>query len=305
MKISLRLVTIVAAVCGFLLGSSDAWAQQSGSLLNISTRARTTNEEPLIGGFILRAPARVTDVTPGPATKRVILRALGPSMIQQGVPGTVRDPFLALGDGTLGLQQYNNNWKDSDEARIRATTIPPLNDLESAIVADLSEGGYTGIVTPLADPNTPNPTGIALVEVYDLDPSSSTRLLNVSSRGAVGTGDNVMIGGVIIGNGNLTLLIRAIGPSLSSDLGNSLTDPTLELYDANGNTIGFNDDWMQSQRTEIKATTIPPTDSRESAILKTLPAGNYTAIVRGKNQTTGQALVEFYVIDGGPAVRGK
>ena len=185
----------------------------------------------------------------------------------------------------------NDNWKDSQAAEIMATGIPPQNDLESAIVATLAPGHYTAV---LAGKN--GTTGNGLAEVYDLEPGTSSTLANLSTRGFVGTGDNAMIGGLIIGNGdNPIVVLRAIGPTLSSSgIVNPLLDPTIELHDGNGAVIGFNDDWKDGQIQAVFATQLNPTDDRESAIVAFLAPGNYTAVVRGKGDTTGVALVEAY-----------
>jgi hypothetical protein len=187
----------------------------------------------------------------------------------------------------------NNNWRDSQEAEIIATGIPPQNDLESAIVANLPPGHYTTALTGINAT-----TGNGLIEVYDLEPDNSS-LANLSTRGFVGTGDNVMIGSLIVGSGDSPIVVlRAIGPSLaSSGIANPLLDPTIELHDGDGALLGFNDDWRSPQLQAVYATFLAPTDDRESAIVAPfLAPGNYTAVVRGKNNTTGVALVEAYRI---------
>jgi hypothetical protein len=257
--------------------------------INISTRlAVGTVDDVLIGGFIVT----------GNAPKKVLIRAIGPSL---PVMGALQDPVLELHD-TSGLIGSNDNWRDSQEAEIEATGIPPSSDLESAIVAtlDATAGGvgYTVIVR-----GKNNVTGVALVEVYDLgtaslDVSSTSRLANISTRGKVQTADNVMIGGFIVGGSAASrILVRAIGPELNAQgVPGALQDTTLELHDGNGDLLTSNDDWESTQRQEIIDTTVPPTDPRESAIVATLNPGNYTAIVRGKNDTTGVALVEAYAL---------
>ena len=187
----------------------------------------------------------------------------------------------------------NDNWRDSQAAEIMATGIPPQNDLESAIVATLAPGHYTAV---LAGKN--GTTGNGLAEVYDLEPGTSSTLANLSTRGFVGTGDNAMIGGLIIGNGDLPIVVlRALGPTLtSSGIVNPLLDPTLELHDGNGAVLGFNDDWKDGQTQSLFATQLNPTNDRESALVGFLAPGNYTAVVRGKGNTTGVALVEAYRI---------
>jgi hypothetical protein len=254
-----------------------------GQLLNISTRLRVlTGENVLIGGFIIT----------GTDPKTVIIRGLGPSLTSQGVPGALQDPTLELHQGNTTVAT-NDNWKDTQQQAIIDSTIPPTNDLESAIVATLNPGAYTAI---LAGKN--GGTGVGLVEVYDLSQPANSQLANISTRGFVDTGDNVMIGGMILGPNNAAssrVIVRAIGPSLqSAGVGNPLQDPTLELHDGSGTTIASNDNWKDIQQTEIEATTIPPTNDLESAIVATLSPGPYTAIVRGKNDATGVALVEAY-----------
>jgi hypothetical protein len=260
-------------------------------LLNISTRMRVlTSDQVLIGGFIIT----------GSEAKKVIIRGMGPSL--SGVGVTLSDPTLELHQGNT-TRATNDNWKiddqtgQSQEATIRATTIQPGNDLESAIVATLVPGAYTAI---LAGKN--GGTGVGLVEVYDLAQAADSKLANISTRGFVDTDNNVMIGGLIVGGGgggpSAKVIVRALGPSVP--VAGALEDPTLELHDGNGNTVATNDDWKiddqtgQSQEAAIRATTIPPSNDLESALIATLAGGNYTAIVRGKNNTTGVGLVEVY-----------
>ena len=163
----------------------------------------------------------------------------------------------------------------------------------------IDPGAYTVILT-----GNNGGTGVGLVEVYDLDRTVDTNLANISTRGFVDTGDNVMIGGFIVGGGSPTgtaqIVVRAVGPSLSAaGIAGTLADPTLELRDDNGTLLDSNDNWKtrpdgSSQQAEIEATTIPPTNELESALLRTLAPGNYTAIVRGISNTTGVGLVEAY-----------
>lgn len=288
-------VALCVALC--LLLSPSKVDAQSAALLNISSRARVNTSdnlgEILIGGFIIEAPPGVT--------KRVLLRAIGPSLGERGVPGALADTVLAVYDQGTSIAS-NNNWRDAQAAAIEATMIPPTDDLESAVLLELAAGEYTaqvyGTVDTLFFPGDPRGEGIALVEIYDLDPASSARLANISTRAPVGLGDDVLIGGFIVGGGTETVLVRAIGPSLA--LGGApspLADPVLEMHNASGDVIGFNDDWKDDQQAEIEATTIAPTDDREAAILAALPSGNYTAILRGSADTTGAALVEVYDLD--------
>jgi uncharacterized delta-60 repeat protein len=277
-------------VAGGLSGSGQAFAlaryltgatlATPARLLNISTRlAVGADDNVLIGGFIIN----------GTDPKKVILRAIGPSLGNFGVPDPLADPTLELHNTSDGSVGTNDNWKDTQQTEIEATGLAPTNDLESAIVATLDPGAYTAIVSGVS-----GGTGVGLVEAYDLDPAAGS-LGNISTRGFVNTGDNVMIGGFIVGSADAIVLVRAIGPSLT-DFGvpGALRDPTLELHDSDGNTLTTNDDWKDTQQAEIEATGLAPSDDRESAILATLPPGGYTAIVRGALDTTGVGLVEVY-----------
>jgi len=236
----------------------------------------------LIGGFIIT----------GTNAKTVIIRAIGPSLTLNGVADALQDPLLQLFDSGGNLLAQNDNWRDTQENDIIDTNIPPTDDRESAIVTTLIPSKYTAIVS-----GQNNTGGIGLVEVYDLDPTGGSVLANISSRGFVGTGENVLIAGFMIrpaGTG-ANIVLRAIGPSLStSNVSGALQDPTLELHDANGALTAANDNWRDSQETEIESVDLAPPDNRESAIFASLFAGNYTAIVRGRNQTSGVALVEVY-----------
>jgi predicted outer membrane repeat protein len=247
------------------------------TLANISTRLLVqTGDNVLIGGFIVT----------GTHSKEVLLRAIGPSL---PLEGNLANPFLELHDSTGATIATNEDWQtNSNQQAIIDTGIPPSNPLESALLMTLNPGAYTAIVT-----GANNETGIGLVEAYDLDRTTDSKLANISTRGFVQAGDNVMIGGfIVLGSKDQDVLIRAIGPSLP--VNNALADPVLELHDSNGATLAVNDNWRDTQETEIAATGIPPTDAVESAILATLSPGAYTAIVRGAGDTTGIALVESY-----------
>ncbi len=250
------------------------------SLLNVTTRAFVQNgDNVMIGGFIIL----------GSKSKKVIIRALGPSLAKAGVIGAMVDPILKLHDSKGTLIAWNDNWT-TRRNEVAATGIPPSDGRESAIVATLKPGNYTAIV----ESKTGAP-GVALFELYDLDAASS-HLVNISTRGKVGTGDNVVIGGFIIGGDQPTkVLIRAIGPSLTkSGVANALQDPRLELHGSTGSLIFANDNWRTAQQQQIKAAGIPPKDDKEAAIIATLKPGSYTAIVRGGGNATGVALVEVY-----------
>lgn len=249
--------------------------------LNVSTRLRVqSGQNSMIGGFIVT----------GNAAKRVIVRAIGPSLAG-AVAGALADPTVEL-NGSGGAIAGNDNWKDTQQSDIQATGVAPQNDLESAIVATLSPGNYTAIVQ-----GKNQSTGVGLVEVYDLDQPADSKLANISTRGVVETGSNVMIGGFILGKGSNPgrVIVRALGPTLSnSGVSGVLADPTLELRDGNGALIRGNNNWKDSQQADIQATGIPPQNDLEAAIVETLAPGPYTAIVAGNNGTTGVGLVEVY-----------
>jgi hypothetical protein len=236
-----------------------------------------TGDNALIGGFIIT----------GTQPKRVIVRAIGPSL---PFPGSLADPTLELRDSGGALIRANDNWRSDQESEIMATTIPPSNDLESAIVAILpaNNSAYTATVRGANDG-----TGIGVVEAYDLNRAVNSKLANISTRGLVQTGDNVLIGGLIVlGQTPARVIVRAIGPSLP--VAGALADPMLELRDGNGGLIDSNDNWRSDHESEIQATTIPPSNDLESAIVRNLAPGTYTAIVRGVGDTTGVGVVEAY-----------
>jgi hypothetical protein len=259
---------------------------------NISTRLEVgTAENVLIGGFIIQ----------GSGPKKVIIRARGPSLTQFGVPNALQDPVLDLDEQNVGPLSSNDNWRDNpgQANQIIETQLQPTDDREAAIVAYLNPGQYTAKVR-----GKNNGTGNALVEVYDLGTArltdtSNSRLANISTRGTVLGGDSVMIGGFIIRRADTRVVIRAIGPSLSAfGVSGALQDPTLELKDENGATLIGNDDWESdpTQAVEIQQRLLAPTNPRESALVKTLQPGRYTAIVTGKGGATGVALVEGYAL---------
>jgi glucose/arabinose dehydrogenase len=255
--------------------------------MNISTRARVeTGDNVLIGGFIVT----------GSAAKKVIIRAIGPSLSQHGLADALADPTLELHDRTGALLQSNDNWRDDplQASQISASGLAPSSNLESAIVATLQPGNYTAIVR-----GNNSRQGIALAEVYDLDPAADSQLGNISGRSYVQTSDDVMIGGFIVGNniGATKVIIRAIGPSLSQHgLTTVLADPTVELYDGNGALLESNDNWQEDrdQAAQISAANLAPSNPLESAIWASLAPGNYTVIVRGKNNGVGIGLAEIY-----------
>lgn len=250
---------------------------------NISTRLRVeTDPNALIGGFIVT----------GTQSKRVIIRAIGPSL---PLPDVLADPTLELRDGAGQLIRANDDWRSDQEQEIIATTIPPASDFESAIVENLPANGanYTAIVRGYQ-----GSTGVGLIEAYDLDRTVDSKMANISTRGLVQTGNNVLIAGtIVLGTAPQRVIVRGIGPSLG--LQGQLEDPTLELRDGNGTVLRANDNWRSDQEQEIIATTIPPSNDMEAALVHTLPGNGatYTAILRGANNTTGIAVIEIYALN--------
>jgi hypothetical protein len=259
------------------------YAPPPGKLLNISTRLRVqAGDAVLISGFIIT----------GSESKTVLVRGIGPSLTAVGVPGALEDTTLALFQGSTQLDM-NDNWGDTNGEAIRATGLQPVFNTESAILRTLAPGSYTAIVRGKNDS-----TGVGIVEVYDLSAASNSILGNVSTRGFVETGSNVMIGGFIAGHPtsqDISVIVRAIGPSLTGfGVPNALADPILSLHDSNGTMIAENDNWRDANEAAIMASGFAPTNDAESAILIARPSGNTTAIVRGKNGGIGNALVEVY-----------
>lgn len=275
-----RRVLIFAAAVVLLLNGSNT---RAGDLGNLSTRGPVgTGDDVLIGGII------VTGNTP----KRVILRAIGSPLNGNGTSGltVLEDPILALCDSSGSVLQANDDWRYGPELELEASTLAPQGDYDSAIIATLEPGHYTAIIHGYA-----NSSGIALVEVYDPAPESGSRLAQVSTRGSVRTDDDILIGGFIVLNSATEVLLRAIGPELTAvGISHALENPTLELRDANAALIEANDDWESDNEQAIIDTGVPPRDQRESAIVRTVVPGSYTALVRGKADTSGTALVEIY-----------
>ena len=268
--------------------SSTTPIASTSRLVNISTRMKVgTDDDVLIGGFIIT----------GTQSKKVILRAIGPSLASSGIAGALSNPTMELHSSSGELIASNDDWQLSSQAsQISSSGIPPTNPNESAIVATLAPGSYTAIVRGVN-----NSTGIALIEGYELG-GGTAKLVNISTRGRVATGDAALIGGFIVQGSNAKkVLIRALGPSLGTGPGavsHALANPVLELRDSAGALVSSNDDWgSSSAAAQIAATGIPPTQPHESAILATLNPGNYTAIVRGAGNSTGVGLVELYDLD--------
>jgi len=254
---------------------------------NIATRLRVeTGNNVMIAGFIIT----------GNASRSVLFRGIGPSLIASGLGDVLLDPVLELRGSNGALILQNNDWKDTQRALIEGTIYEPTDDRESVIIASLQPGAHTAILT-----GNEQTTGVGLVEVYDNDQGIDVQLANISTRGFVQTGDNVMIGGFILGGStsNTRVAIRGIGPSLvQSGISNVLADPTLELHDSNGTTLTANDDWRDDPLSSSQLTfhNLALQDSRESGIFTSLAPGAYTAILAGNNGGTGIGLIEIYNI---------
>ena len=265
--------------------SLSGTATSTTRLVNLSTRGQVqTLNNVMIGGFIIQ----------GSTPKKVLIRAVGPNLANYGVTGVLADPMLELHRSSdNSIIASNDDWGTSvNAAEILATTLAPVNSKESAILITLDPGAYTAIVT-----GKNAGTGVGIVEVYDID-HPEIPLVNISTRGQVLTGDNVMIGGFIIqGTSNQTVLIRAVGPNLANyGLTGVLADPMLELHRSSDNSIiATNDNWQTaSNAAAIAATGLAPVSPLESAILITLQPGAYTAIVSGANGGTGVGIVEVF-----------
>jgi hypothetical protein len=262
------------------IGAFEYQGTQPVVLANIATRIRVQpGDNALIGGFIIS----------GTQPKTVVIRGIGPSL---PVPGALADPIIDVYDATGVLRASNDNWNDAlTRQQIIDSGLAPTNSLESALWGIISPGAYTVVVRGQGDA-----TGVGLFEVYDLDRTVNSKLANISTRGFVQSGNDVMIGGfIVVGADSQKVIVRALGPSLP--LSGALVNPTLELHDGNGVLIAANDNWRSDQEAEIIATSIAPTNNQESAIVRTLPPGNYTAIVRDVNDTSGVALVEVYSLN--------
>jgi hypothetical protein len=261
--------------------SRTSASQQPITLGNISTRMRVgSGDNAMIGGFIIT----------GSQSKKVIIRGMGPSLGAAGVQGALTDPLLELHDGSGAIIVTNDNWQQASNTNEIPNGFAPGDPRESVIVTTLAPGSYTAVVR-----GAHGETGVGIVETYDLTQSANSKLANISTRGFVETGDNAMIGGLILTGGSTKVIVRAIGPSLqNAGISNALQDPTLDLINGNGASVASNDNWQEAPNTNEIPNGFSPSDPRESVIVTTISAGNYTAIVRGKNNTVGIAVVEAY-----------
>lgn len=254
--------------------------------LNVSTRGLVgTNDNVLIGGFVIS----------GSDPKTVVLRALGPSLSGFGLSGVLANPVLRVYDSSGTLVAINDDWQsDPLHSLVESNGLAPSSPLEPAAARSLSPGAYTVVVT-----GTDATPGTGLVEVYDIQPLSHSTLGNISTRGSVGTQDDILIAGFIVGDvGSSTVVVRALGPSLTAyGVSGVLSDPTLEIYDSSGSLIASNNNWQDSPTAAlVQKNGLAPPNPLESALVLHLPAGAYTAIVRGVNDGTGIGLAEVYTI---------
>ena len=280
-----------------IYGNGPAYLNGSSApnLVNISTRGQiNTGDNVMIGGFIIEGSQPVT----------VILRSIGHSLAEAGIANPISDPTIELHNSTGSIIASNDDWISSPDAQtIASYHLDPPNSIESAIIVTLNPGGYTAIVKGYQDSSTPAATGVGLFELYDLHLTNNVRAGNISTRGQVLLDDEVMIGGFIIGGSqSKSVVVRALGPSLTSHgVSDALADPILELHDGQGTLISSNDDWGQGpDASTIQNEGLAPSSPKESALQATLSPGNFTAIVRGVNNATGLGLVEVYDLSPAP-----
>jgi hypothetical protein len=263
---------------------------------NVSTRLPVgTGEKVLIEGFIVQGPAG--------STKKIIVRAIGPSLTPFGIPDALANPSLEIKDASNLTVARNNDWKNTQIGgfitsnqfpEINGSGLAPGNDLESAIIANLAPGSYTAVVAGVG-----NTIGTGVVDAYDMSAASPARLANVATRGLIQPDDKLMIGGFIIQNGAVRAVVRAIGPSLTAfGISNALPDTTLQLRNQNGVIVRENDNWQSdpAQKQELQSVGLQPSHDLEAALIATLPPGQYTAQVRGKGQASGIGVVQIYFL---------
>jgi hypothetical protein len=272
----------------------DRTTTAAGFVGNVSTRLPVgIGDNALIEGFIVQGP--------GGSTKKILVRAIGPSLAAFGIADALADPTLAIFDAGNTQIASNDNWQTTQVggiitgdqmAEINASGLAPASTAESAIVANLAPASYTAVVRGVN-----NSIGTAVVDAFDLNAASPARLANVATRGLVQPGDKLLIGGFIVQNGSVKVVVRAIGPSLAAfGITNALPDTTLQLRNQSGTIVRENDDWMSSQQAELVGTGLQPSNNLEAALVETIPPGPYTAQVRGKPETTGTGVVEVYFL---------
>ena len=250
-------------------------------LTNLSVRTNLAASATLIVGVA------VSD-----GSRDVLFRAIGPTLAAFQVPGTLADPRLEIYRESTKVNE-NDNWAPALTPVFAGVGAFALTNgsRDAALVATLAPGPFTAQV--------PGATGgVVLVEAYDTGPATGGRLVNVSARNRVGTGDDLLIAGFTIsGTGNKPLLIRAVGPTLAAfGVGGTLADPKLEIYNAQGVKVTENDTWSPGLATTFGSVGAFPltAGSRDAALLTSLPPGSYTAQIRGSDGGTGEALVEIY-----------
>jgi len=272
----------------------DRTAVVPGIVANVSTRLPVgTGDNVLIEGFIVQGP-------PG-STKKILVRGIGPFLQNFGITDALANPTLGIFDSNNVQIASNDNWKTTQVggiitgdqvAEINASGLAPSNDAESAIIANLAPGSYSAVVR-----GANNSVGTAVVDAYDLSSGSAARVANIATRGLIQPGDKLMIAGFIVQNGSVRVVITALGPSLTQfGIANALPDTTLELRDGNGTIVRANDDWMTTQKTELEATGLQPSNNLEAALFQTIPPGQYSAQVRGKPESTGTGVVQVFFL---------
>ncbi|HEY2713664.1 MAG TPA: hypothetical protein VGI60_14210 [Chthoniobacterales bacterium] len=277
----------------FMLDPTAVTVTPASVQQNISTRLDVgTGDDVLIGGFIITG----TDTD----RKLVVLRGLGPSLNGKiGAASFLPDPVIELHDSTGAVVATNDNWMDlsaDDQTVLTDNDLAPGDPSESALVETLAPDSYTVIMS-----GANGGTGVGLVEAYDLDNGTTdSKLANISTRGSVDSGDNVMIGGFIIGGGGLSqIVVRGLGPSLSDQVSGALADPVIQVANGDGDIIDTNDNWMDDPNSQtVSDFGLAPTDPNESALYEILEPGNYTVLLSGSGGTSGIGLVESYNVDG-------
>jgi hypothetical protein len=261
---------------------------------NVSTRLGVgTDENVLIEGFIVQGPAG--------SSKKMLVRAIGPSLSQFGISDALANPTLEIHDVNGATVATNNDWKTTlvgglitgnQFAEINGSGVAPGNDLESAVIVALEPGNYTAVVRGAG-----NTLGTGVVDAFDLDAGSTARLANIATRGLIQPGDGLMIAGFIVQNGPVKVVVRGIGPSLTQfGIANALPDTTLQLRDQQGAIVLENDDWKSGQPQELQDIGLQPSHDLEAALVTTIQPGQYTAQLRGKGNASGIGVVQVYFL---------
>ena len=252
-----------------------------------------TGDDALIEGFIVQGPAG--------STKKIMVRAIGPSLAAFGITDALANPTLEIHDSSSAIVATNNDWRNTQQGglitgdqstEINSSGLAPSDDLESAMIVSLAPGSYTAVVRGVG-----KTTGTGVVDAYDLSAASPAKLANIATRGFIQGGDKLMIAGFIVQSAPVKAVVRAIGPSLTAfGISNALADTTLQLRDQNGAIVRENDNWKTDQKADLENTGLQPTDDLEAALVETIQPGQYTAQVRGKNDSTGIGVVQVYFL---------